>query len=397
MYNMFLKTRPRGKERFAVKKLSRLLNKPWAAYTFALCCAVVLYLLLNNITPLREKLQSLRKILSPVMIGLVLAYLIDPVTKFLERTAFRWVKKESVRRSLAVLISILFVLLLVTVFFSTLIPSLVGSITSLLNSANTYLVRAEELLYQLSESELGTLLGLESVAEKVENSLAKGFDLVTSNLTAILGQVGALGGKLFNWAIGLILSIYFLLGKKGLLAGVENLRRTALLPETYDRHSVFLHRCNHIFIQYIGCNLLDALIVGAANALFMTIFKMPYIPLVSVAVGFANLLPTFGPFIGAGIGSVILVLHKPIMALWFLVFTTVLQIVDGYLIKPRLFSSSLGIPAVWTLIAIILGGKFFGILGVLLAIPTAAVLTFLYKDNFLPWLGRRKKEAAAPR
>ena len=129
---VFRDPQPRGKERFAVKKLSRLLNKPWAAYTFALCCAVVLYLLLNNITPLREKLQSLRKILSPVMIGLVLAYLIDPVTKFLERTVFRWVKKETLRRSLAVLISILFVLLLVTVFFSTLIPSLVGSITSLL-------------------------------------------------------------------------------------------------------------------------------------------------------------------------------------------------------------------------------------------------------------------------
>ena len=232
---------------------------------------------------------------------------------------------------------------------------------------------------------------LEAHNENVENALKNGFDLITKNLLAILGTVGALGGKLVNWAIGLILSIYFLIGKKGLLTGVNNLRRTALLPETFDRHTVFLRRCNHIFLQYIGCNLLDALIVGAANAVFMTVFQMPYVPLVSFVVGITNLLPTFGPFIGAGVGSIILVLHKPILALWFLIFTTVLQTVDGYLVKPRLFSSSLGIPAVWTLIAIILGGKFFGIFGVLLATPTAAVLTFLYKDNFLPWLSRRKK------
>ena len=380
-----------------MKKLSRLLNRPWAAYTFALCCAVVLYLLLNNINPLRAKLQSLWTILSPVMIGLALAYVIDPSTKLMERTIFRGVKKETPRRSLAVFVAIVFVLVLVILFFSNMIPSLIRSITSLVNSANTYYARAQELLAQMSASELGTVLGLENVAEDLDNALKRGFDLVTNNLTSILGQVGAWGGRLMNWTIGLILSIYFLMGKKSLLNGVKTLRQTALLPETYERHTVFLRRCNRIFSQYIVCNLLDALIVGVANAIFMTVLQMPYTPLVSVVVAITNLLPTFGPFIGAGVGGIILVLHRPILALWFLIFTIVLQIIDGYVIKPRLFSSSLGIPAVWTLIAIILGGKFFGVLGILLAIPIAAVITMLYHENFLPWLARQKKDPSAAR
>ena len=215
MYNYLSDLPGRRKERFSMKKLSRLLNRPWAAYTFAMCSAVILYLLLTNITPLREKLRSLQAILSPVMIGLALAYVIDPATKLMERTIFRGVKKETLRRSLAVFIAIVFVLVLVTLIFSMMIPSLVRSITSLVNSANTYYTRAQELLTQLCGLELGMALGLENVAKDLDNALKRGFDLVTSNLVSILGQVGAWGGRLLNWTIGLILSIYFLMGKMG--------------------------------------------------------------------------------------------------------------------------------------------------------------------------------------
>lgn len=373
-----------------MNKIRQLLEKRWAAYTFALCSAVILYLLLTHIMPLLTWISSLLKLLSPVVIGLVLAYLLDPAVKFLEEKLFRRVKKDGTRRALSVMLAVLCLLLLLTLLFSMLIPNLIGSITSLVGNANVYLARAEELLAKLSASDLGSMLALENIADKLEEFLTQIFSLVTDNLRAIITRVGAVGGALFNWVIGFILSLYFLLGKKGLVQGLDQLRRAALTPENYERRTLFWGRCNQIFVQFIGCNLLDALIVGVSNALFMSIMQMPYTPLVSVLVAVFNLLPTFGPVIGAVAGAVILLLHQPFQALWFLLFTVVLQTLDGYVIKPRLFSSSFGIPAVWTLLAIIVFGKLFGIVGVLLSIPVAAVIAMLYKESFLPWLSRRR-------
>ena len=138
--------------------------------------------------------------------------------------------------------------------------------------------------------------------------------------------------------------------------------------------------------------MLDGLIIGGANAVFMLIMKMPYTALVSLVVGATNLLPTFGPIIGAVVGAFILVLNNPLNALWFLIFTVVLQFFDGYILKPRLFSNSFGIPAVWTLVSIVIGGKFWGVAGILLAIPVVAVLLMVYRDMLLPYLKERAKE-----
>ena len=153
-----------------------------------------------------------------------------------------------------------------------------------------------------------------------------------------------------------------------------------------------------LFIQYIGCSLLDGFIIGTVNAVFMLIFRMDNITLISVIVGVTNLLPTFGPIIGAIIGAFFLVITNPMDALIFIIFSVILQAIDGYVIKPKLFSSSLGLSPVLSLIAIILGGKMFGFIGILLSIPVTAVLVMIYNEQLLPLLQKRtaKKESKLP-
>lgn len=146
-----------------------------------------------------------------------------------------------------------------------------------------------------------------------------------------------------------------------------------------EQQSSFLQKCGQIFTRYIRCNLLDAVIVGGANALFLWALGLPYVGLISVIAGIANLIPTFGPVIGAVVGAILLLLRRPIGALWFLLFTAALQLLDGYILKPRLFGSSLGVPAVIVLLATLLGGYFFGILGVLLAVPAAAIVRMIFR------------------
>ena len=145
-------------------------------------------------------------------------------------------------------------------------------------------------------------------------------------------------------------------------------------------------------------NLLDALVIGCINAMFMAIAGIPYVGLVSFIVGVTNLIPTFGPIIGAVIGALLLALVKLRYAIIFLIFTVVLQICDGYLVKPKLFGTSLGVSSLWILVGVVVGGRMFGTAGMLLAIPAVAIIDDLYSDYFMPWLerrARRREEAKA--
>jgi predicted PurR-regulated permease PerM len=171
----------------------------------------------------------------------------------------------------------------------------------------------------------------------------------------------------------------------------------ALLSErSYNDSGDFWGRCNSILIRYIGCDILDGLIVGAANFIFMLITGMPYNLLLSVVVGVTNLAPTFGPILGGVIGAFVLVLVNPWYALWFIIFTIILQTMDGYVIKPKLFGDSLGVSAVWILVSIIVGGRMFGVWGIMLAIPFAAIFDYVYRDMILKRLNKKNIKPEEP-
>jgi predicted PurR-regulated permease PerM len=170
-----------------------------------------------------------------------------------------------------------------------------------------------------------------------------------------------------------------------------NLLAAILSPEQYDTTIAFLCRCDSILNRYVIFNLLDSLVVGSVNALFMALAGIPYIGLISFVVAVTNLAPTFGPLIGAAISAFVLSLVDLRMTVIFLIFTAVLQVLDGYVIKPRLFGNSLGVSSLLILIGIVVGGRMFGSVGVLLAIPTVAILDNLYRENILPRLMARKR------
>ena len=154
-------------------------------------------------------------------------------------------------------------------------------------------------------------------------------------------------------------------------------------PENYRATGEFIKRCNNIIIRYISFDIIDGIIVGIVNFIVMAIIGIPYSVLISVIAGVTNLAPTFGPIVGAAIGAFILILVQPWFCVAFLIITIVLQTVDGYILKPKLFGESLGVSPLMILIAIILGGRLFGVAGILLAIPFAAILDFVYRDFVL--------------
>ena len=158
-----------------------------------------------------------------------------------------------------------------------------------------------------------------------------------------------------------------------------------------------LEYVNRVFGGFVNGKIIDSIVIGVMTGLFCGIVDMPYAMLVSVIVGVTNMIPTFGPIIGGAIGGFILLLDNPLKALWFIIFTIVLQAVDGYILKPKMYGDTLGVPSVLVLVFILVGGKMFGIIGILLAIPAAAIISYCYENLTIPWLEKRKakKQKAA--
>lgn len=378
-----------------MKKIRELLSKPWAAYTFAACSAVILYLLLSHVSePVAEWFQSVGKMFSPIVLGVAMAYLLNPLVNFFENKVFRKIRQVRIKHMLSVILAIVSSLLVLALLLVLLVPALIDSVTTIVNNADHYVESAQKMIARVSER-FGDNADLNSWIENLDEWVSKLLTMITDNMGTILSKITNIGSSIVNIGLGAVLAIYFLVDKENILKGINKLRKVCMTTKAYENQTVFLERCHSVFLQYILYSLLDGLIVGVSNAIFMTCMRMPYVPLVSVVVGVTNLLPTFGPIIGVVVGTVVLIFDKPILAVWFWIFCAVIQTLDANVIKPKLFHDSLGLPAVMTLISIIIGGKLFGVIGIFLAIPVTVVLRFLYNENFLPWMERNKKKREA--
>ena len=373
-----------------MKKLKELLEKKWFAYTFAACIAVILYVTLTHFSGIGDFFSAFKDVVSPVICGMVMAYLMNPVCKFFEKSILRKIKKDRIRHIIAVIITVALVVLLVALLFIALIPSLVQSVSELISNIPIYLTNLESNLDKLSESLSKFGINVNDIERSVEKSFTNFISGIPENMGTVFSTSVSVGSSLFNLVIGFILAVYFIADKENFKSSIRRIRHALLTDKKYASHTAFWKKCHEILIRYIGFDVLDGVIVGVINAIFMVIAGMPYVPLISVMVGVTNLVPTFGPMIGAAIGAFILVLADPMMALIFLIFTLVLQLVDGYVLKPKLFGGSLGVPAAWVLISIVVGGKLFGVAGIILAIPFAAIVVFTYEELFMPLLLEHK-------
>ncbi|WP_026504608.1 AI-2E family transporter [Butyrivibrio sp. NC3005] len=365
-------------------------NQNWFQYAVALCIAILFYTIINNIDGIQDCFSVLYGFISPVVLGVIIAYLLNPVMSFYERTIFSRLKQQSFRRSFSLILTVITFLLFFSVLLIALIPQIVSSLTTLFANVDEYSNTLQMLLEKLKETAAKFKLDISSFTAFSDNFLSTFKSSIPNGFNSIVNTSVNIGSGILNAVISFILAIYFLADKEHLIGGWSNLLGL-LVSDKHKRDWVdFWTRCNTILLRYIGGDLLDALIVGVVNWIFMLAFGMPYAVLISLIVGVTNLAPTFGPIVGAVIGGFILVLVNPWSALWFLIFTIVLQTCDGYIIKPKLFGNTLGIASVWILVSIIVFGRVFGIVGVLLAIPFAAIIDFIYREFFLVWLKRKK-------
>ena len=368
------------------KKIS---EQPWFNYTVAACIAVILYVFLTNAEHVRSAFRTVSWYFSPVILGCVIAYLVNPLAKFFQKTIFRWIRKEKIKRIASELLAFIVIIGFIILLLLLIVPQLIDSVRMFVTNLDGYVKSLTAMMDRVGVS--ASMLNLDEIIDSSENLIEAVTNLVKKNLTTILSTSVNVGRTLLQVLIAFMLSMYLLADKTRLKKGSKRLMKGLIGEEKYDRVLNFLRRCNSILNRYIVYNLIDSIIIGIANMIFMTIFGMPYKGLVSFVVAVTNLIPTFGPIFGMIIGGFILLLVNPWYALLFLLFTLVLQGLDAYAIKPKLFGSSLGVSGLWILIGVIVGGRMFGVVGILLAIPGVAILDLLYQDYFMPWLEARRR------
>jgi predicted PurR-regulated permease PerM len=365
-------------------------EKPWYNQAVALCIAVILYVTLTNWGSVREGVGTFFHYFSPVILGVIIAYIVSPLSELYGRTLFCWIKKTRVKTFISNILAFITVILFLVFLLLMLVPQLIESVGTFAGNLDGYMASLHTWLDSLGVN--ASALDLDPFISSSEALIETLTEFIKKNLSVILSTSVGVGKGAVQFLIAFFLSIYLLSDKARLKGGIKTLIKAAFSGMKAEKVIKVLRRCHGILKRYIVFNLLDSLIVGSANAIFMAIVGMPYVGLVSFVVAVINLLPTFGPVIGAVIGGFVLLMVNPWHALAFLIFTLVLQTIDGYILKPKLFGDSLGVSGLWILVGVVVGGRAFGVVGILLAIPGVAMLDFLYREYFLPWLEAKKKE-----
>ena len=353
------------------------LNTPWIAYTIATCSAVVLFVVLTHLDVIGRGLHGLGTLISPIVMAAIIAYILNPLAGVFETYVFGKIRSERVRHDLSTACALLSFFFVVVILLVALIPQVISSIMTFAGNFEIYARSLQGVLQRLQAAASNMNIDISGLIASSGDFLDAIRSLLPKNVNHIVNTSINLTLGIFEAVIAFILAVYFLTSKERIKSGFKFLLQAILSVNVYPAAVEFLGR--------------DGVIIGISNAIFMKAAGMPYIVLLSVVVGVANLVPTFGPFVGGTIGAFILVLVNPWYALWFLIFTFLIQTVDGYILKPRMFGDSLGVPAVWVLVSIIVFGRIFGILGVVVSIPLAAILTYMYQSWIVIKLEKRRE------
>ena len=362
---------------------------------------IVLYWLLHETQRMTALLKGGISILAPFIAGAVVAFILNVPMRAVEGW-LKGVKNAGFRRALAMIITILLVILVLIGVFYLLIPQIINTVESLVDTLPDFFNRVydQAMAFLADHPEAMQWLSDNTDFEKLDwaGLVQKAISLITGSLTAIadktLQLVLGLSAGIFNAVLSIVFALYCL-AKKETLARQARRLLYAILPEKVADEVVrILRMSNATFANFISGQCLEAVILGLMFAVCMSIFRMPYMPLVSVTIAVTALVPIVGAFAGCFVGAFFILIDSPVLAFWFVIMFLVLQQIEGNLIYPRVVGSSIGLPGMWVLVAVAVGGDLMGVGGMLLMIPLASVLYALTREFAAKRLAKRDIDPA---
>lgn len=391
------------------------LNKKNILRILALAVGIaVLWWIANNISSVGQLITSLFSIVSPLILGLAIAYVLNLIMRPLEKLWQKlFEKKESkaaakLRRPVCLLLSFLIVLGAIFAIFFIIVPEVVRTVQDMVNIISAYLVDLDVKYDQLREwlaqysitlpelkpaidPETGTVTTVDSLLDRLQVFLKeKGQMVMDTTINVTTSVVSKVFSSVFNLVMGIAFAIYVLAQKENLGRHIKRLLYAAFREDRVSNFLAFLHRANASFSGFVQGQVTEAVIIGALVFIGMSIFRFPFAPVISVLVGVTALIPILGAWIGAVIGALLILPVSFMKAVWFVVFLVILQQLEGNLIYPHVVGRSIGLPGIWVFFAVTVGAGVGGVLGMLLGVPICSIIY----NELRAFVHRRDEEKA---
>lgn len=368
------------------KNTSSILNKKY----FAISIHVLLVILAGTIiikaitdwASVYSVIIYVTKILSPFILGFCFAFILNPLINWIDSKIFKAafkIKNKKISYYLSMLITYSIVIGLIVVLMIVVIPQIYVSLVDLTNIITEQYFIIMEKLYNLPETWHN--INIDSIINIINNSipqLVSYISGITTNLIPFLynTSMSVLKG-LWNVILGIIISVYMLGDRDNLLNNTKRLVFAIVPPRRSESVLKAGRESINIFSSYVTGKTIDSLIIGCLTFFIMSIFKLDFKLLISVLVGITNMIPYFGPFLGGAVGVLILLIKTPVNAILFAVLILIIQQFDGLYLGPKILGQSTGLKPLWVIFAVTVGGSLFGIIGMLIGVPTVAVLSYI--------------------
>lgn len=364
-----------------------------AAYVLiVVLISTVIVAVVMNLGYIKQGIGNILRLLTPVIAGFCIAYLLNPILRFYETKILPKLDGKSrmspkMRRAVGLLLVYASTAIVVFVLVRIVAPQVIYSITSIASQFSYYMDNIQRLLNHASDTigayniDAGILERVYEFINQFEPAL---YSMLTGLMPRLVSFTVSLTSAVMNGVLGLIISIYALYSKETFFAQTKKLLHS-LLPERYVTFLIKLSRTsNETFSSFITGKLLDSTIVGILCFAGVSFLKMPYPMLISVIVGITNMIPYFGPIIGAVPCILLILMVDPVKALWFLIFVFILQQFDGNILGPSIIGESIGLTPFWVIFSITLFGGLFGFWGMFIGVPLFSVIYTLIRE-FMQW------------
>jgi len=372
----------------------------YAIATFCICLAV--YKLTNNWQDTTSRIGQLFSILSPFLMAFLIAYFVNPITRRINRLLFRESvnkKYEKLHKIISLIIAYMIVIGFILLLLNFVIPQVISSISELVKQSPAMITSVQSFLSNLSED--FPSINFDAIEDFANDSLPTFLDYFKATMGNIVPWLYSAGISIISWLLNIVLafviSCYLMWDKNNLLNSAKRIVRAFFSKDTADKIISIAKECNTIFSGFIIGKAIDSLIIGILCFILMFILRLPYGALISLLVGVTNMIPYFGPLIGAIPGTLILLIINPSQALIFVIMVFLLQQFDGAILGPKILGDSTGLQPIWIIFAITVGGSIAGVLGMFLGVPVVAVIAHLMNILITYMIKRREDSESNPR
>ena len=361
-------------------KFSQATKENAIAFTIAGTILLGLFFSIQHIHVLKDFMSKVVEVMMPFIIGFSVAFLLHPTMILIERKLLKNSKmKQTTKRKISAGLALVLAILVVAGFLFLIFPSITDSIVKLSTQIGDYAMNAEVLIQDVIKTYPQTADFLTWLFDVGEGTLIELVNYLKNTIPTILDYSIKVVGLVFDFVMGLIIALYILCDRERFYIQIKKVAYTLFSEPVVKQMRDLAKLSSKMFNSFIVGKIVDSLIIGIICYVGMSLIGFDFALLISFIVGCTNVIPVFGPFIGAVPGFVILLIVNPLDSLWFLVFIFALQQFDGNILGPLILGDSMGIPTLYVMFAILVGGGFFGIPGMFLGVPIFSIIYVVVK------------------